>query len=77
MRVVTDGAAELPPELAGRLKIEVVRGPVRFGADHWHGEAGEFWKALRRGERLPHEEERHQDHRRGKAEGRGGQATLA
>ncbi|MHB1533667.1 MAG: DegV family protein [Acidimicrobiales bacterium] len=53
IRVVTDGAADLPPELATRLKIEVVRGPVRFGADRWHGAAGEFWEAFRRGERLP------------------------
>ena len=53
MRVVTDGSADLPPELAARLQIEVVRGPVRFGEDLWHGEPGEFWETLRRGKPLP------------------------
>ena len=52
-RVVTDGAADLPGELAARLNIEVARGPVCFGENRWQGEPGEFWAALRRGERLP------------------------
>lgn len=52
-RVVTDGAADLPGELAARLNIEVVRGPVCFGENRWQGEPGEFWAALRHWERLP------------------------
>lgn len=52
-RVVTDGAADLPNELAARLRIEVVRGPVWFGENRWQGEPSEFWAALRHGERLP------------------------
>lgn len=53
MRVVTDGAADLPAEVAARLSIQSVRGPVCFGESRWQGEPGEFWAALRQGERLP------------------------
>ncbi|HWG73643.1 MAG TPA: DegV family protein [Acidimicrobiales bacterium] len=53
MRVVTDGGADVTPELGARLKIETIRGPVCFGGNHWRGEPGEFWSALRRGENLP------------------------
>lgn len=52
-RVVADGAADLPEELAARLNVEVVRGPVCFGENRWQGESGEFWAALRHGEHLP------------------------
>ena len=53
MRVVTDGAADVAPDLAARLTIETVRGPVCFGGVRWHGDPGEFWVALRRGGRPP------------------------
>ena len=53
IRVVTDGAADLPFDLAARLKIEVVRGPVRLDGNHWEGDPSQFWGLLRRGERLP------------------------
>lgn len=51
--MVTDGAADLPDRLAAGLNIEVVRGPVCFGENRWRGVPGEFWAALRHGERLP------------------------
>lgn len=53
IRVVTDGAADLPFELAARSKIDVVRGPVRLDGNHWEGDPSQFWGLLRRGERLP------------------------
>jgi DegV family protein with EDD domain len=52
-RVVTDGAADLPPEVAARLAITVVRGRVRFDGELWTGEPVEFWSRLRGGGALP------------------------
>ncbi len=52
-RVVTDGAADLPAELASSLGITVVTGTVRFGDDVWRGDAVEFWRALRAGGPAP------------------------
>lgn len=52
-RVVTDGAADLPVEVAERLGITVVDGPVRFDGSEWQGRASEFWPAIRSSEQPP------------------------
>lgn len=52
-RVVTDGAADLPADLAERLGITVVRGAVRLGGQPWQGDVEEFWSQLGRGPQLP------------------------
>ena len=47
VRIVTDGGADLPPELADSLGIRVVRGGIHFGEDSWEGSAQEFWRRVR------------------------------
>lgn len=49
-RVVTDGAADLPGDLAAALGITVVAGSVRFGSVAWDGTPAEFWPRLLRSE---------------------------
>lgn len=53
IRIVTDGAADLPAELAHRLGITTVTGPVRVGNQRWSGDAEEFWRAVRGNGRAP------------------------
>jgi DegV family protein with EDD domain len=47
VRIVTDGGADLPAQLAASLDIQVVRGPVRFDGREWDGASQEFWDAVR------------------------------
>jgi DegV family protein with EDD domain len=48
-RVVTDGAADVPVEVARRLAITAVPGMVHFGEEVFVGEAPEFWRRVRAG----------------------------
>jgi DegV family protein with EDD domain len=52
-RIVTDGAADLPTEIASRAGIEVVRGPVHVGAAEWSGDLEQFWAELGNDPQLP------------------------
>lgn len=52
-RVVTDGAADLPEDLAASAGISVIRGQVRHGDQLWHGDTGRFWAELQRIRALP------------------------
>lgn len=49
-RVVTDGAADLPP---GAPAVAVVRGPVHVGGRAWDGDPGRFWAGIGAGQELP------------------------
>lgn len=53
VRVVTDGAADLPAEIAEQLGIRVVAGAVRFGERVFEGDAAAFWRELRGGAAVP------------------------
>src|SRR5712691_7200189 len=53
VRIVTDGGADLPPDLADSLGIAIVRGSVHFGSETWTGSADEFWETVRRSEVPP------------------------
>lgn len=53
IRVVTDGAADLPEALAGSAGVTVVRGPVRLGNRPWQGDLDQFWAELEKGRELP------------------------
>lgn len=53
VRIVTDGAADLPADLAERLEIAVVSGPVRLGGEEWYGTPAEFWRGVRTGAAHP------------------------
>src|SRR6266545_7257544 len=53
VRVVTDGGADLPPDLAVHLGIDVVHGAVRFGPESWDGQPEEFWRQVRSGTSTP------------------------
>lgn len=52
-KIVTDGAADLPGELAEFLGIGVVRGPVRLDGSEWTGGPEAFWTAIDGGGALP------------------------
>ena len=47
VRIVTDGAADLPPGIAAAYDINVVAGHVRFGEHLFEGDATQFWEAVR------------------------------
>lgn len=49
LRIVTDGAADLPPETAAALGIHVVPPTVRFGEQVWGGTVEDFWRRVRAG----------------------------
>ena len=49
VRVVTDGAADLPPSLATSLGITTVRGGIRFGDEPWDGTVEDFWQRVAHG----------------------------
>jgi DegV family protein with EDD domain len=49
VRIVTDGGADLPSELADSLGIGVVRGGIHFGEEGWQGSVEEFWRRVRAG----------------------------
>ncbi|MCA1845376.1 MAG: DegV family EDD domain-containing protein [Actinobacteria bacterium] len=53
VRIVTDGAADLPDGVAEALGIRVVRGPVHLNGSDWHGTIEEFWRAVRAGDPAP------------------------
>jgi DegV family protein with EDD domain len=53
VRIVTDGAADLPDEVVESLGIRVVRGPVHINGADWHGSLDEFWRAVRAGDPAP------------------------
>jgi DegV family protein with EDD domain len=53
VRVVTDGGADLPSDLADSLGIAVVRGPVLFGGVPWTGSTTEFWAQVRGSDATP------------------------
>jgi DegV family protein with EDD domain len=53
VRVVTDGGADLPSDVADRLGIRVVPGPVRFGERVFDGDAAAFWRELRGAATIP------------------------
>jgi DegV family protein with EDD domain len=53
VRIVTDGGADLPPELADSLGIGVVRGAIHFGDELWEGSSEEFWRRVRGGGPSP------------------------
>jgi DegV family protein with EDD domain len=53
VRVVTDGAADVPGPVAEQSGIEVIRGPIHFGEASFTGGADEFWCALRDAEAPP------------------------
>jgi DegV family protein with EDD domain len=53
VRIVTDGGADLPPELADSLGIGVVRGAIHFGEELWEGSSEEFWRRIRGGGSSP------------------------
>jgi len=48
-RVVTDGGADLPGDIAESLGIRVVRGAIRFGEEPWQGSVEDFWRCVRSG----------------------------
>lgn len=47
VRVVTDGGADLPGDMAERTGVSVVAGQVRLGGGEWSGGAEEFWRQVR------------------------------
>jgi DegV family protein with EDD domain len=53
MRIVTDGAADLPDALVSAADITVVKGPVHLGGAPWHGNPDQFWEELGKGTELP------------------------
>ena len=53
VRIVTDGAADLPDEAVESFGIRVVRGPVHIDGVGWHGSPDEFWRAVRAGGPAP------------------------
>ncbi|MCA1842924.1 MAG: DegV family EDD domain-containing protein [Actinobacteria bacterium] len=53
VRIVTDGAADVPAGVAESLGIRIVRGPVHLNGSDWHGTIDEFWTAVRAGDRAP------------------------
>lgn len=53
VRIVTDGGADLPPELADSLGIGVVRRAIHFGDELWEGSSEEFWRRVRGGGSSP------------------------
>jgi DegV family protein with EDD domain len=53
VRIVTDGAADLPDGVAEALGVRVVRGPVHLNGSDWHGSIDEFWQAVRAGDPAP------------------------
>jgi DegV family protein with EDD domain len=53
VRIVTDGAADLPEGIAESLGIRVVRGPVHLDGSDWHGAIDDFWRAVRGGDPVP------------------------
>jgi DegV family protein with EDD domain len=52
LRIVTDGAADLPPDVAATLGIEIVRGPVHCDGSEWFGSSAEFWRQVADGMRT-------------------------
>jgi fatty acid kinase fatty acid binding subunit len=49
VRIVTDGAADLPAEVAASIGIVVVPPTVRFGEQVWDGPVEDFWRRVRAG----------------------------
>lgn len=53
VRIVTDGAADLPEGMAEALGIRVVRGPVHLNGSDWRGSVEEFWRVVHTGQQAP------------------------
>jgi len=54
IRVVTDGAADLPDAVAEQSGIAVVRGQVMFAGSEWTGDNHELWQNLERSVESAH-----------------------